>query len=330
MESLSTSLIQPDTELATKRADRIARIVSLTINSMASNDSRAAYNVALTRFQEWLDGRPLTIEMLSEYRAALLSATFERAGRPVEYSAATINQHLAALRRFIQKAADLDQSIAPILPQLLRTLASVPADRGQKGQWAGKAEAEALLRSPEISKLIGLRDAALLMVALTTGMRRAEIASLRIEQVREIEDEKGQRHWVFAEVMTKKRNIRQILLLPNVKAMLDRWLVAAGIREGAIFRAVSRHGTVSAEPLQPASIYKIVKRYSALAPHDLRRTFAGLLRQAGQSVDKIQIALGHANIATTMRYLERMADLRESAAYALDLAMPEFESGISP
>jgi len=47
-----------------------------------------------------------------------------------------------------------------------------------------------------------------------------------------------------------------------------------------------------------------------LAPHDLRRTCAGLCHLAGGELDQIQFLLGHVSIQTTERYLGCKQKLR--------------------
>lgn len=54
-----------------------------------------------------------------------------------------------------------------------------------------------------------------------------------------------------------------------------------------------------------------------LRPHDLRRSFAGILEDAGTDMREIQGALGHAQLATTERYLKQRTRL-PAAAEALD------------
>jgi integrase len=52
-----------------------------------------------------------------------------------------------------------------------------------------------------------------------------------------------------------------------------------------------------------------------IAPHDLRRTFAGLLEDQGVPIEKISAALRHSDIGTTQRYL---ADNPRRTIEALD------------
>jgi hypothetical protein len=62
-----------------------------------------------------------------------------------------------------------------------------------------------------------------------------------------------------------------------VKEAVDRWMVAAEISQGRIFRAVSRHGTAWGKSISENVIWYVVRRCAErmqldhLAPHDLRR-----------------------------------------------------------
>jgi len=67
------------------------------------------------------------------------------------------------------------------------------------------------------------------------------------------------------------------------------------------------------------SIYEVVDRRGkelelgvALAPHDVRRTFAKLAHKGRAPLEQIQISLGHASIQTTERYLGVAQDLTDA------------------
>jgi integrase len=94
-----------------------------------------------------------------------------------------------------------------------------------------------------------------------------------------------------------------------VKTAIDRWLIPANISEGAIFRRVSRTGTVWGPRISEKLVWWTVKKRAEvvgidhLAPHDLRRTCARLCHAAGGELEQIQFLLGHRSVETTERYL---------------------------
>ena len=84
-----------------------------------------------------------------------------------------------------------------------------------------------------------------------------------------------------------------------------------------MFRRVNRGGRVGSAVLSSQAVYDTVATYAVqiglrLAPHDMRRTFARLARNADASIEQIQLTLGHASISTTERYLGTRQDLADA------------------
>ena len=103
-----------------------------------------------------------------------------------------------------------------------------------------------------------------------------------------------------------------------VKRTIDEWLDTADIRQGKLFRCVSRKGTVWGTGITEKVVWHVVKEYakklgvSKLAPHDLRRSCARLYHTAGGELEQIQFLLGHVSVQTTEKYLGRRQRLREA------------------
>jgi hypothetical protein len=67
-------------------------------------------------------------------------------------------------------------------------------------------------------------------------------------------------------------------------AAVDRWLAAAGIASGPVFRKVTRYQTAVARPLTPAAVALIVKRAARAADLPADRLAAHSLRAGGAVV----------------------------------------------
>ena len=102
-----------------------------------------------------------------------------------------------------------------------------------------------------------------------------------------------------------------------VKGAVDRWLTAASVTTGRVFRAVSRHGTPWGAGISENVVWYVVRscaqrlELDRLAPHDLRRTCAKLCHVNGGELEQIQFLLGHASVLTTERYLGCKQNLEE-------------------
>ena len=135
--------------------------------------------------------------------------------------------------------------------------------------------------------LTALRDRAILMVAFASGgRRRSEIAGLRVEQLVKqapVTDENGSPlpslgiH--LGRTKTSGADHDEIVYLTgrSVEA-LTRWLEAARIDKGSVFRKVDRWGNVAARALEPSAVNRIVKQRAQMAGLDAREFSAHGLR----------------------------------------------------
>jgi site-specific recombinase XerD len=84
-----------------------------------------------------------------------------------------------------------------------------------------------------------------------------------------------QGHWVVVDLIRKGGHIRTVPIPEWVKAALDQWTVAAGVREGRIFRAVARTGRVWGKGISQNVEWYVVKTcceragLEHIAPHEL-------------------------------------------------------------
>jgi len=89
---------------------------------------------------------------------------------------------------------------------------------------------------------------------------------------------------------------------------------------GALFTAVTKGGKVGRKALNPQMVYDVLWRRTAaagvdhLSPHDLRRTFAGDLLDAGADLSVTQKLLGQASPVTSARYDRRGARAARAAS----------------
>lgn len=165
--------------------------------------------------------------------------------------------------------------------------------------------------------LVGLRDYALWLFFITSGLRRSEVLSLRGCDVEFIEE--GLR--LTVRLKGGDYSIRQIVEL-SVRDALEEYL-----RQSQRFTIISKHidapiwlrhdrGSEACEkqlPLAPWSFARQMKKYAKLAGikgrfhlHQTRHTFARLVAEDTSSLSETQEALGHRNLNTTRIYVQRV------------------------
>lgn len=174
-------------------------------------------------------------------------------------------------------------------------------------------QVQELLRQVDTNRLIGIRDFAILALLLCTGIREAELCALEIDDLNKTLAGETALH-VRRGKGSKERLIPYGDLLWGYTAT-KRWLEAAGIQSGAVFRGFYRGGKrIRPTPLTVRAINQILDKYPILldgelrkvAPHDLRRTYARQLYESGMDILAIRDNLGHADSRTTLKYIGTM------------------------
>ena len=237
-----------------------------------------------------------------------------RAALQERVSPATANKMLSALRRTLRVAWNLGYLSAE---EYQRAVDLAPITGEQESAAAGRAltygEWQALFavcaadRGPA-----GARDAALFAILKVTGLRRAEVAALKLEDY--------YRAMGSIRIEGKRRKVRSIPFEDQgaLDAVSD-WLEVRGEAPGPLFRRIKKGGKVQHEGLTEQGIYHILLKRGVQAgvahftPHDLRRTFAGDLLDVGADLSTVQKLMGHSDANTTARYDRRGERAKRSA-----------------
>jgi integrase len=278
---------------------------SSVLNSLSSPRSRRNYKFAMEQFITWYCSEPrlaLNRTVVLRFRLHLES---------LGLAAGTINQRLAAVRRLAYEAAD-SGLLSPELAAGIRRVKGVKQLGSRSGNWLNREQAKLLLEKADGEGLRNVRDVAMIAILLGCGLRRAELASLRKEDI-----QVRQGHWAIVDLVGKGNHVRTVPMPIWVKGAVDRWLTAAPVATGRVFRAVSRHGTPWGAGISENVVWYVVRECAQrleldhLAPHDLRRTCAKLCHVNGGELEQIQFLLGHASVLTTERYLGCKQNLEE-------------------
>ncbi|HUV90775.1 MAG TPA: tyrosine-type recombinase/integrase [Anaerolineae bacterium] len=195
--------------------------------------------------------------------------------------------------------------------EALQNAIAVKTPKGDKAHtWLTALEVKQLLDTCG-DDLQGQRDRLALGVLVAAGLRRAEAVNLVFADVI-LQPVRGKMRTVL-QVAGKGSKDRVVPIRDSLANAIDAW-AAATRGSGRILRSVDQGGHLG-DGLSAVGLFHLVQGHGQqvgkpdLAPHDLRRTYAQLGYEAGVPVTQISRLLGHANIATTQRYLNLALDL---------------------
>lgn len=247
---------------------------------------------------EGLEPALVTHEDLKAYRASLISKGLARA---------TVAGRLNAVRRFYDMAQA--RGYRPDNPARGLRAPKDLSDRAERVKWLPLPAIQRLLDAPDPATVKGARDRAILMLLTIHGLRRMEVAHLRIEDVD-----------LQAMVITpwgKGRKRRRVPLVAESADALRGWLdlrddVAAD-GETAVFVSTRDGGRGnSGRRMSRRMVSKLVNGYlralglkrPGISCHALRHSYATLSLAAGARLDVISRTLGHSSITTTQIYAD--------------------------
>lgn len=291
--------------------DRLLTQLGASPHTIASY--RDTFRLLLVFASERLARQPSRLR-LEDLDAPLLVAFLEHIERARGCAPKTRNTRLAAVRSFFRFVAYAEPTRSLQCQQVL----AIPSKRHEHPmiEFLTEEETAALVAAPDRATWIGRRDHSLLLVAAQTGLRNAELRSLRRRDV-------GLDTGAYVRCLGKGRKERCTPLRRDVAAVLSAWLREG--RGGAdaqdpVFPS-ARGGFMSADALQ-----RLVARHVATAatacptlagrtitPHTLRHTAAMDLLRRGVDVTVIALWLGHESIETTQIYLHADMRLKERA-----------------
>ena len=282
--------------------------------------SRRAMRQALEVIAELLTGtkaEPFQVPWWNvqyQHSQAIRSLLMER------YSPASANKIMAALRGVLREAWRLGFMDAETFHRAI-DIKTVKGNTIPKGRSVGSGEINALVEGCFADpSSAGIRDAAILALLYAAGLRRSEVVTLDLA---DFDTETGG----LKIVASKGNKARTVYLGNGAKAAMTGWINVRGDAAGPLLYRIRKGGKMVAERLTDQAIWIILeKRFKAakvkpFTPHDLRRTFAGEMLDAGVDLVTVQHLMGHASPVTTSRYDRRDEKTKMEAATKIHFPM---------
>ena len=211
-------------------------------------------------------------------------------------SNSTINRKISSLRtyyKFLLKIGDIDAS--PLAKhKVLKTAKILQVPFSEK-------EIENVLEIlKEENSFVGLRNKLIVELFYSTGMRRAELINLKLNDISDSQK--------TIKVLGKRNKERIIPLLPSalntIASYLDYRKSLSSIKD-VHYLLLTKKGAKIYETL----VYRVINNYFSKAsekvkksPHILRHSFATHLLNEGADIKSVKELLGHSSLASTQIY----------------------------
>jgi len=170
-----------------------------------------------------------------------------------------------------------------------------------------------------IETLVKLRDKVIVQLLYSTGIRVSECVQIRKKDINI--------HRMSIRIPTGKgKKGRYVPLSPMMLNQLELYYDEYKPKDYIFFGRGDNHKV----PMCRATVNRIVRKANnvlesteIITPHTFRHSFATTLVEEGESLFKIQIILGHANIMSTIHYTKSAKPVLKSCVNPLDKVYEE-------
>lgn len=246
------------------------------------------------------DPAQINLDLIHKYRMKLNRTEAGHTSENLTHK--TQNYYLIAIRSFLKFLGKND--VATLAPEKVE----LAKNEDRQITFLENDELITLLNQPDLSKIQGVRDRAILNLFFSTGLRVSELTALKKEDINLEKNE-------FS-VKGKGGKIRVVFLDQEAKETIKRYLSLRHDKSEYLF--VSYGHTDSSQgqsnidenqPMTPRSVQRMIQKYAHMAgltkkvtPHVMRHSFATDLLMNGADLRSVQALLGHASINTTQVY----------------------------
>jgi integrase/recombinase XerD len=289
--------------------DRLMRQRQVSPHTILSY--RDTFRLLLHYAQERLHKAPSDLTM-PELDTPLIGAFLDHLEQERENSARSRNVRLAAIHSFFRYVALHEPQYSALAQRVL----GMPNKRYTRRpiEFLTRVEVEALLAAPVLDNWTGRRDHAMLLLAVQTGLRAAELIGLRCQDI-------VLGPSAHVRCLGKGRKVRCTPLRKDTVTVLRSWLKERhGAPDDPAFPN-ARGTELSHDGLQ----YMLAKHLATarrhcpslarkhITPHCLRHTLAMELLQHGVGRSVLALWLGHESLETTAMYVHADLKLKELA-----------------
>jgi len=262
----------------------------LSVEKQLSTHTLKAYSTDLHQF----------ISFFKEINSDTM-ASFVKKLTALNFASSTIHRKISCIecfRQFLLHENIMNDATITFLPRLEKKLPYV----------FSREQFQTLINLTAVSKH-PLRDAALMELLYSTGLRVSELTQL---VVGEFESYKP-----MILVLGKRKKQRYVMIGRHAYDAVVSYIQKERPKVSGFSIFLNQRLT----PLNRFSIFSIIRMYtrkaqmSDITPHTFRHSFATHLLEGGADIRSVQLLLGHASILTTQRYTNVSVDHLKSVYF---------------
>ena len=212
-----------------------------------------------------------------------------------KYSSRSINRHISSLRSFFKYLNKVD--IKKENPMLL---VSGAKQEKKLPNYINYNDLEVLFTIPDQSDILGLRNALILELLYSLGVRVSELVNIKLSDI----DFSNKR------ILIKGKGSKERIVLYGkvCEELLNKYINTSRnelLKQDNDYLLLNKFGNKITDRAIRMIIEDIVKKSSLklkISPHTLRHTFATHLLNEGADLKTVQQLLGHSSISTTGIY----------------------------
>lgn len=314
---MTTLRLKPEVSSLAILSNMPANINNEYINAAISNNTRKAYRCDVRHFKYCAGLLPATIENIISYLQ--MNATI--------LNPRTLSRRLTALKQWHLYQDFPDPTSHTMVRKTLAGIMNVHGIPKNKALALTIEQLEKIVESlSRSSSLINYRDSALIQIGFFGAFRRSELVNIKVEHIKDLHEGV---EILIPRSKTDQTGKGKICAIPYGKekicpvTALSRWLNKANIKDGAIFRKITKNGSLGNAALVEGSITFILRRAIAnldtlkveeFSSHSLRRGFATSASRNGASLPAIMRQGRWQHTGTVIEYIEESQRFEDNAA----------------
>lgn len=291
-----------------------AQYTKKLIGQQIAYGTKRVYQSDWRIFESWCYQRQYQpTETTPEIVAMFISSQFKDGLHP-----STLNRRLAAIKfgfACLDKESPTDNALVKATLKGVRRDEKAPPIKSKKAAVADIIKEMAQLCSS--NSLRDIRDRAILLLGFAGAFRRSELIAINIEDISYNPNKKGMHINILRSKTDQEGKGDMKIIMPAKDKIfcpilaVNKWLDKSQLKDGALFRGITKHNKINDTRICANVIYYLIKRCAVelglniddFSPHSLRAGFVTSAYENKAMLTKIMEQAHMKSMQTAQRYI---------------------------